>query len=77
MNEKRRTTVSAASSDLATLQREADRRGVALTALLGEAVAEKASALRRRRRPHTGIGRSADGRAAAEVTAEPVAEQPR
>jgi len=35
------------------------------------------SALRATRRPRTGIARSSDGRSAAEVTAEPIAEDPR
>ena len=77
MREERRTTVRAPTADLATLQAEADRRGVALAAVLSEAVAEKAASLRRRRRPSVGIGRSTDGRSAAEVTAEPVAHDPR
>jgi len=43
---------------------------------LREAVEEKARSLRASRRPRTGIARSSDGRSAAEVTAEPIAEDP-
>ncbi len=69
----RRTTLSAPVDDLATLEREAQRRGVALTVVLGEAVTEKAAALRTRRRPQVGVARSTDGRSAREVAADPVA----
>ncbi len=61
---------------LDTFEAEARRRGVALTAVLAEAVDEKAAALLGARRPRLGLGRSTDGRSAAELTAEPVAEQP-
>ena len=73
----RRTTVSAPLSAIQTLEAEAKRRGVPLAALLREAVEEKASVLRSSRRPRVGVARSRDGRSAAEVTAEPVAEDPR
>lgn len=72
----RRTTVSAANGTLATLEAEANRRGVPLATVLREAVEEKARSLRATRRPRTGIARSSDGRSAAEVTAEPIAEDP-
>jgi hypothetical protein len=72
----RRTTLSAPAEELATLEREAQRRGVALTVVLAEAVSEKAEALRSRRRPRVGVARSTDGRSAAEVTAEPIAHPP-
>lgn len=72
----RRTTVAAAVEDLATLEAEAVRRGVPLTAILAEAVAEKARSLRVRRRPRVGVARSTDGRSAAEVAAEPIARTP-
>jgi hypothetical protein len=72
----RRTTLTAPSADLDMLAAEAERRGVALTVLLAEAVAEKAAALRAERRPRFGVARSSDGRSAAEVTAEPIAEPP-
>jgi hypothetical protein len=68
-----RTTVAADAADLDTLRAEASRRGLSLSEVLAEAVAEKAGAIRRRRRPRTGIGRSGDGRSAAELTGEPVA----
>jgi hypothetical protein len=74
----RRTTVSAAADALATLEAEAQRRGVPLTVVLAEAVEEKAAALRRERRPRLGLGASG-GRSlgAAKVTAEPIADDPR
>ena len=73
----KRTTVTAAPDVLRTLQMEADRRGVSLATLLREAVEEKARALRAARKPSVGVARSIDGRRAAEVAAEPVAEEPR
>jgi hypothetical protein len=72
----RRTTVSARRSSLETLEAEARRRGVTLTAVLSEAIDEKASALHAARRPRLGIARSTDGLSAAELTSEPVAESP-
>jgi len=72
----RRTTVSADSAALATLEAEARRRGDSLSTVLAEAVEEKAIAIRRVRKPRLGIGRSSDGRSAAETTAEPVAHPP-
>jgi hypothetical protein len=77
MTETRRTTVTAPVDDLRTLEAEAHRRRVPLTVVLQEAVSEKARALRRGRRPRVGVARSTDGRSAAQVTAEPVAEPPR
>jgi hypothetical protein len=53
------------------------RRGVPLTALLAEAVAEKAARIRSERRPRVGVARSTDGRGAAAVASEPVARSPR
>lgn len=76
MNGVRRTTVAADREDLETLSAEAARRGVPLTVVLAEAVADKAAEVRARRRPRFGVGRSVDGRSAAEVAAEPVAEPP-
>ncbi len=73
----KRTTVTAPADALRTLEMEADRRGVPLAAVLREAVEEKAHALRLARRPRVGVARSSDGRRAADVTAEPAAEQPR
>lgn len=72
----KRTTVSAGVDSLATLEAEARRRAVSLSAVLAEAVEEKAAAIRASRRPRLGVARSSDGRSAAEVTAEPVAEDP-
>ncbi len=72
----RRTTVTAKRSSLDTLEAEARRRGVALTAVLAEAIDEKAGALHAARRPRLGIARSTDGRSAAEVTAQPIAQPP-
>jgi hypothetical protein len=72
----RRTTVSADAEALATLEAEARRRGDSLTAVLAEAVEEKAIAIRRTRRPQLGLGRSRDGRSAAETATEPVARPP-
>lgn len=77
MNDMRRTTISARGEDLATLAAEAERQGVTLTALVAEAVADKAAELRSRRRPRLGVAHSQDGRSAADVTAEPVARSPR
>ena len=77
MTQLRRTTLSAPTSDIRTLEAEAQRRSVPLAALLREAVEEKATALRSGRRPRVGVARSTDGRSAAEVTAEPVAEESR
>lgn len=74
---QRRTTISAAEAVLATLEAEAGRRGVSLTAVLREAVEDKARAFRTARRPRVGVARSTDGHTAAEVTAEPIAEEPR
>lgn len=72
----RRTTVAADAEALATLEAEARRRSVSLSAVLAEAVEEKAEAIRAERRPRLGVARSGDGRSAAELTGEPVAEGP-
>jgi hypothetical protein len=77
MTHLRRTTVSAPQDALRTLEAEAERRRVPLATLLREAVEDKAMELRTRRRPRVGVARSTDGHSAAEVTAEPVAEEPR
>jgi len=73
----RRATVSTAEAALQTLEAEAERRDVPLSVLPREAVEGKARALRRARRPRVGAARSTDGRTAAEVTAEPIAHEPR
>ncbi len=72
----RRTTVTAPADALATLEAEARRRELSLSSVLAEAVDEKAAAIRASRRPRLGVGRSSGGRSAAEVTEEPVAEEP-
>jgi hypothetical protein len=76
MNQQR-TTVTAPTEALRTLQAEADRRGVSLATLLREAVEEKAKALRSSHRPRVGVARSTDGRSAADVASEPIADEPR
>jgi hypothetical protein len=72
-----RTTVTAAADDLRPLQAEADRRAVPLNTILREAVEDKARALRSSRQPRVGVARSTDGQRAADVTAEPIAADPR
>jgi hypothetical protein len=72
----RRTTVAADREALDTLEAEARRRGISLTVILAEAVEDKAESIRSARRPRVGLGRSTDGRSAAELTADPVAEPP-
>jgi hypothetical protein len=74
----RRTTVAAPADALATLEAEARRRGVPLTAVVAEAITEKAIALRGALRPRLGVGAGARRSAgAARLTAEPFAEDPR
>jgi hypothetical protein len=72
----RRTTVAARRGSLDTLEAEARRRGVSLSAILAEAIEEKASALHAARRPRLGVARSTDGLSAAELTSEPIAHPP-
>lgn len=50
----KRTTVSADEDDLATLEREAQRRGVPLARMLREAVVEYAAEIRAANRPRFG-----------------------
>jgi hypothetical protein len=76
MRQLKRTTVTARRDSLATLENEAARRGVSLSALLAEAVDEKAAGIRAERRPRVGMGRSKDGRSARELASEPVARPP-
>lgn len=64
----RRTTLAADSDDLAVLEGEARRRGVALAQVLREAVERDAARLRRRAAPRFGIVRG-DG-AATQTIAE-------
>jgi len=47
----RRATVTAADDDLAVVADEARERGISLSRMLGELVAERAQELRRQRRP--------------------------
>jgi hypothetical protein len=77
MNTLRRTTVAAPDGVFRTLEAEALRRGLPLAAVLREALEEKAEAIQRARRPRVGVARSKDGRRAADVTAEPIAESPK
>jgi hypothetical protein len=76
MNRLRRTTVTASEAALRTLEAEAARRQTSLSAVLAEAVDEKALAIRERRRPRVALGRSSDGLRAADLTAEPIAYPP-
>lgn len=72
----RRTTIMVDEDALATLGFEAKRRNVSLAEVFREAVDAKVAELRAGRRPRVGVARSTDGRSAAEVTAEPIAEWP-
>jgi hypothetical protein len=76
MHQVRRTTLALPADALATLEAEARRRGASLSALVAEAVDQKAAEIRTRRRPRVALGRSSDGRSAAEVAAEPIARPP-
>ena len=73
---QRRTTVLLDEDVLATLWFEAKRRNVSLAEVVREAVDARVAELRTGRRPRVGVARSTDGRSAAEVTAEPIAELP-
>ncbi len=73
---QRRTTVLLDEDVLATLGFEARRRNVSVAEVVREAVEAKVVALRAGRRPRVGVASSSDGRTAAEVTAEPIAEAP-
>ena len=72
----RRTTLTAPADSLETLQAEARRRQVPLSVVFAEAIDGQAAAIRAATLPRFGLGRSTDGRSAAEVTAEPVARPP-
>lgn len=76
MKRLRRTTITAATDVLETLEAEARRRGTSLNAILAEAVDEKARLLRQGRRPRLGLGRSVDGGSARELASEPIARPP-
>lgn len=73
---QRRTTVLLDEDVLATLGFEAKRRNVSVAELVREAVDAQLIGLRAARRPRVGVARATDGRSAAEVTAEPVADAP-
>jgi hypothetical protein len=62
----RRTTAAAGSDDLAVLESEARRRGVALAQILREAVEHEADRLRSSTSPRFGIVRG-DGTATASI----------
>jgi hypothetical protein len=53
----KRTTVSADDDDLATLEREGQRRGVSLSQMLREAVVEYAAEIRAANAPRFGVAR--------------------
>src|SRR5258708_40221682 len=78
VNQMRRTTIAAPADALATLEAEAVRRAVPLTAVIAEAINDKADALRRARRPRLGVGASARRSPGAAVApSAPVADPPR
>jgi hypothetical protein len=72
----RRTTVNADSESLSVLEDEAKRRGDSLSAVLAEAISEKAIAILAVGRPRLGLGRSTDGSSAAETATDPIARPP-
>jgi hypothetical protein len=74
---QRRTTVLVDEAALATLAFEAKRRSVPMAEVLREAVEEKVASLRSAHRPRVGVARSTDGLRAADLTADPVADDPR
>jgi hypothetical protein len=65
----RRTTVAANTDDLAVLESEARRRGVALTHVLREAVEREADRVRRRTGPRFGIAHG-DGTATQQIASD-------
>ena len=74
---QRRTTVLVDEDALATLGFEAKRRSVPLAELLREAIDDMVLTLRTDRRPRVGVARSSDGRSAADMTGDSVADDPR
>ena len=62
---------------LASLGFEAKRRSVPLAEVLREAIDEKVESLRAARRPRVGVASSSDGLSAADLTGDPVADDPR
>lgn len=73
----RRTTLGADRDDLALLESEAKRRKISLAQVLRELVEREAEELRRARRPHFGVTRTAKGAAQAAAADEdaPVRER--
>ena len=65
----RRTTVAADSDDLAILESEARRRGVALTQVLREAVGREADRIRHSTEPRFGIVHG-DGKATQRIAGD-------
>jgi hypothetical protein len=62
---------------LSTLEHEARRRGVPVTAVVAEAIDEKAAAIRSDRRPRLARGASGGhSKGAASLATEPVADKP-
>jgi hypothetical protein len=76
MADSRRTTVTASRTALDCLEWEAERRGTSLSALVAEAIEEKAQSLQANRpRPRLGVDASPIENPGARVlTAEPIAE---
>lgn len=58
---EKRTTVSADADDLAVLEYEAKRRGVSLSNVLREAVAEYVMTIRKTRKPRFGVASGGSG----------------
>ncbi|MDA1010416.1 MAG: ribbon-helix-helix domain-containing protein [Chloroflexi bacterium] len=73
----KRTTVSASEDDLATLEREAARRGVPLARMLREAVVEYAAGIRAANSPRFGVASGDPGlsEASAEDETAPITER--
>jgi hypothetical protein len=65
----RRTTVAAEDGDLAVLEKEAKRRGVSLSYVLREAVANQADKIRGQTKPRFGIV-NGDGTATKRIAAQ-------
>lgn len=70
---QRQITITVPAVALATLEEEARKLGTSFSAVAAEALVEKAEQIRGRRTPRVGIGRSMDGKAARDLTAEPIA----
>ena len=70
----RRTTVAAPAELLDFWAAEAERRGMSLSAVLADALAEQRTQLRARRKPRLGVVESDGTWSAAEYASEPIAE---